>query len=476
MALDLSKYLNVTAAGRNSGQTFNLGNLWIDQEGGYSRDSDGQRYWDPEGTAIQSSYYLGGAPGAGEKLMRLDELPQEVRDTYLNNVRAGGGQVYDLNGMQFITEESALPTWQGYGGGADAVNQFLGDYSVPILMALTGAAAGGAFGDLGTGEFAGMGTFGSPATSVTPTATNPAAPNIDYFAGTQPPPDSYWNMVADAGGTVTDAGAVNAGTVGTELGANVTANSVSPLIDSIAPAVDVTAPAFGSTLGSVGTLPGIGAAVTIPGVTTNLANSAELIAGAGGGGTGLLSTIANGVNGALGTTLTANDVLKMGGNVLGSIGTGVLGNMGADKMADALSGIYQQTRSDRMPALGAFNNALSNPDTFYNSAPATGALDAVLRKLSVNGNPIGNPGDLAKAAAYNLGGYNDYLRTLSGPAFGTTGTEVNVATGAANADAGGYNATGYALGRALNPTPNLQDLLGGLGGLRLSIGGMNYGR
>jgi hypothetical protein len=122
-----------------------------------------------------------------------------------------------------------------------------------------------------------------------------------------------------------------------------------------------------------------------------------------------------------------------------------LGYLGADKMADAYQNIYNQTRADRMPALGAFNTALQNPNDFYNSAPAMGATDAVLRKLSMQGNPASNPGLLSQAAAYNLGGYNDYLRALSGPAFGTAGTEVNVASGAANAQGGGLNALGFGL-------------------------------
>jgi hypothetical protein len=145
------------------------------------------------------------------------------------------------------------------------------------------------------------------------------------------------------------------------------------------------------------------------------------------------------------------------GNILSGLGQAGLGYLGADKMADAYQNIYNQTRADRMPALGAFNTALQNPNDFYNSAPAMGATDAVLRKLSMQGNPASNPGLLSQAAAYNLGGYNDYLRALSGPAFGTTNSEINVASGAANAQGGGLNALGFGLNTAMQQPSALDD-------------------
>jgi hypothetical protein len=186
------------------------------------------------------------------------------------------------------------------------------------------------------------------------------------------------------------------------------------------------------------------------GSVVDLANSGFNLpasAGVSGGYTpGLLESIFNGGKSALGSLVPGNGGggLNMG-NVLAGLGQAGLGYLGADKMADAYQNIYNQTRADRMPALGAFNTALQNPNDFYNSAPAMGATDAVLRKLSMQGNPASNPGLLSQAAAYNLGGYNDYLRALSGPAFGTAGTEVNVASGAANAQGGGLNALGFGL-------------------------------
>jgi hypothetical protein len=288
-----------------------------------------------------------------------------------------------------------------------------------LAMSGMAGAAGGLFGNLGTGEFAGMGTFGSAAPAAAPASS------------------AVGSSAAPAAG-----GAASGAPVG------VTGSSVSPLIDSLVPAIDVGAPAFGSSLGTVGTGAAAGG-FSIPGMVTNLANSTELIPSLGGaaGGAGILGSIVNGAKNLFAPGNGNGSGLNLG-NVLGGALQGGLGYLGADKMADAYQNIYNQSRADRMPALGAFNTALSDPNSFYNSAPAMGATDAVLRKLSMQGNPANNPGLLSQAAAYNLGGYNDYLRALSGPAFGTAGIEAQTGMGQAQAQGGGLNAIGYGLNTA----------------------------
>lgn len=424
MALDLSQYTNVSDPRRRNAQSFQLGNLFIDQEGGYSRDADGNRVF--EGNPM-NSYYMGGL--GGQKLMRLDDLNADAQAHYLNT-----GKAFDLNGMKFISEADALPVWQALGGGADGVNAAISQYAVPALMALTGAAAGGAFGNLGTGEFAGMGTFGGGS-----------------------------GLVGGASG-----GGVSGATGGGELAAG------SSAVGSSAPSVGgaAGAGAAGGASYGFGTLPdttqwmnpteltgqmgGLPTANTGQfGSVVDLANSANVLPAASGvtGGytPGFLEGILNGGKSLLGSLVPGNGNgtgLNLG-NVIAGLGQAGLGWLGADKQADALTGIYNQTRADRMPALSAFNAALNDPNSFYNSAPAMGATDAVLRRLSVQGNPAANPGLLSQAAAYNLGGYNDYLRALSGPAFGTTNSEINVATGAAGAQGQGLNALGFGLNTAL---------------------------
>lgn len=425
MALDLSQYTNVSDPRRRA-QTFNLGGLFVDQEGGWSRDADGQRYWDPEGTAIQNSFYLGGAPGAGTKLMRLDDLNADAQSHYLNT-----GQAFDLNGMKFITEADALPVWQALGGGADGVNQIISDYAVPALMALTGAAAGGTFGDLSTFGNAG-GTFGAAAGGNAISAADAAL--LDNAIATQ----------GMGGMSATGAGTTAGGFVGGAGGGGALSG------ETVAGLGQLTGGASGA--GSVGAtggglLTGAGGAAlpwATPAAGLGISAGGQILGdavqqGSGGGGNWWDSFAPKGIN---------------LGNVLQGLAQGGLGYLGADKMADAYTGIQSQLRADRAPALSAFNTALADPNSWYASAPAMGAVDSVMRRLSVQGNPANNPGLLAQGAAYNLGGYNDYLRALSGPAFGTASTEANVGMNSAGAQGGGLNALGYGLNTALQqPSP-----------------------
>ena len=140
----------------------------------------------------------------------------------------------------------------------------------------------------------------------------------------------------------------------------------------------------------------------------------------------------------------------------------------ADQQTDTLKSIYDQQRADRAPALAAYNTALANPDTWYNSAPAMGSLDAVLRKLSAQtGSPV-DPGALSRAAAYNLGGYNSYLSGLAGPAFGGQQTQATLGTNIANTQGGALTTLAGGLSDILNPKPQglgMADLL------KLFVGG-----
>jgi hypothetical protein len=174
--------------------------------------------------------------------------------------------------------------------------------------------------------------------------------------------------------------------------------------------------------------------------------------------------------GALGATsasslakfLKDNLGIDVNPSTLGLLGTALstgLGIYGSNQQTNALEGIAQQQRNDRLPALNAFNNALQNPNSFYESAPAMGATDAVLRKLSANvGNPFGNPGAIAQAAAYNLGGYNDYLRSLTGPAFGGQAADLQAQTQAAASQGNVYSAVGSGLSSLLSNKPDLGSL------------------
>lgn len=168
--------------------------------------------------------------------------------------------------------------------------------------------------------------------------------------------------------------------------------------------------------------------------------------------------------GKLGDTSTGSLIPGVPNNVLGQLLSAGAGYVGSTNLANSLKQISDQARADRAPALGAFNSALNNPDTWYKSAPGMGAADSILRKLSVNGNPSMNAGDLSKAAAYNLGAYTDWLKTLQGPAFSGAATNAALATTAATAAQNPLNALGYGANAALNPQPNILDFLSAVKG------------
>ena len=209
-----------------------------------------------------------------------------------------------------------------------------------------------------------------------------------------------------------------------------------------------------------------GAGASVPGPLSGLSNAGVNLANSAGpaipgavssaGGAALPSAASN-LAKILKDTLGI-DVNPSTLGLIGTLGSTALGAYGANQQANALTDIANQSRNDRLPALNAFNNALANPDSWYSSAPSTGALDAVLRKLSVtHGNPALDPGAMSKAAAYNLGGYNDYLAKtgslgLSGQA-ATTQAQTNAALAGGNT----YNAIGSGLASLTN---NQQDYSG----------------
>jgi hypothetical protein len=135
---------------------------------------------------------------------------------------------------------------------------------------------------------------------------------------------------------------------------------------------------------------------------------------------GIMPPVPTGV----GNALTWDDFMKAftsASGVSNLISTGV-GLYGADKAADVakeqndfLKGVYEREQTNRQPWIDYAANMRDNPNTYYESAPAMGSVEAVLRKLSAGaGNPINNPGALSQAAAYNLGGYNDALTRAAG--------------------------------------------------------------
>jgi len=174
-----------------------------------------------------------------------------------------------------------------------------------------------------------------------------------------------------------------------------------------------------------------------------------------------------------GFTIPGTDITIPSNVLSGALQAG-LGYAASNQQSNTLQNIYDTQRADRAPALAAYNNALANPDTFYNSAPAMGAADATLRRLSMQGNPANNPGLLSQAAANSLGGYNNYLASLAPAAFGGQATQAQLGTSMAGAQGGGYEALGAGVRTATqsNPYDDYIRMLTSQGNRQLQFGGV----
>jgi hypothetical protein len=320
-------------------------------------------------------------------------------------------------------------------------------------MAAVGATAGGAFGNLGTGEFAGMGTFGTPASSAVGASAAPAA-------------------APSAGGvSLTEAQALQ--------------NSLFPATTSAAPAINTAAPAFGSTLGSVGA-PNLGFA--LPGMGVNLANSAELIAGAGSAAAG-----AGALSGAAGAAQTAGNALTqpttgttfgIPNNILAGGLQGLLGYIGAGQQADAYQDVYNQQSAIGAPYRDRLN-ASYQPGFDLMSQPGYGDAFNRMAEISTNswsprGNPANNPG--IQAGVLNdvwsqnylpaLSNYRGQLGQFGGMGLNTAGQSSLMGAQTAGS---GLDALGYAAGTMFNPQPNINDIFKQLGGYKINVGGSLFG-
>lgn len=343
---------------------------------------------------------------------------------------------------------SAKENYKDSGGPLGNILSGIGDKGL-LSIPLTALAATGAANMFGLDAAAGAGA-GAGAGAV--------------------PPESYWNMVA---------GDVPAGSL---PAADLTSAGLDAITTGQAATPFTTAPSF-AELGGVAGGGGLGATLTNLLTPTPSGVAASVVGKAlqNGGSTDQTSQdlataaasstpVDPNTNSGVGSTsitgtgsgdLGLNDFLPGGkyASLLGTGLSGLLGLAGADATRSSLNSALDLIKPTAEAAGGAYRNALANPDSWYQSAPAMGATDAVLRKLSVNGNPAMDPGALSKAAAYNLGGYTNYLSSTGNTAVGAANAANSLTAPIAANAAAPYNVAGATLGSALNPTPSLADLL-----------------
>lgn len=164
-------------------------------------------------------------------------------------------------------------------------------------------------------------------------------------------------------------------------------------------------------------------------------------------------------------TATAADYAQLAGQAL----PGLIGAYQSSQQTDALRGISEQARNDRLPFLNA-GTAMLSPD-WYKSPEAMGSLDAIIRKLSVGGN-VSDPAKLGIAStALNQGRVNN-AATLG--AVGTGGNIPALQTNAVTQSGQTGANIGSAVSNVFNPQQTLAELLKSLngGGFSLNAGGV----
>ena len=364
----------------------------------------------------------------------------------------------------------------GKGGHGDAVTALLAMAAAGYGSSLLGAEAGAA--------------------GATPSVATPSVATL---------PDSYWSMLADAGtGAVTDAGAVGAGTVGSDFSlAGATAGNPAGGLYSGASGLGLNptsaglgftpsdALVAGMANGTSNALltPAIAGAAGIPAAASTATNfltgaqqaiptAAESIGGAATAATTPATTAAGATPAAAGSafsrlmdgTATASDWAS----VLGTVGATGLGLAGANAQANALKDVYNQQMTLGQPYRDRLNASyqpgfnLAQSDPAYQGALDTAAQAAARATSAQSGNPVGNPGAYAEMQKYitnstalpYLQNYRSQLGT-----FGQLGTNTAgaAALGGAQSQGGTYNALGYGLGQLTQPDNPFKGLLSNFG-------------
>lgn len=201
---------------------------------------------------------------------------------------------------------------------------------------------------------------------------------------------------------------------------------------------------------------GQGSGVAYGGAAGTAAEGAGSAAGAAGTGA---ATIAKGtaLSRILAGSGTSDDYLQLAGQV----GPSLLSAYGSKVQADQFGNLANRYESYGAPYRQNLADITNDPSKFYDSPGATKATDAILRRLSIAGNPAGNPYSQAlgvdalykeygterdRQAGY--GGLTAYNQATPGLAAGAIGAQGTV-----------YSDLGYGVGNVLAPKKTLAQQL-----------------
>lgn len=154
--------------------------------------------------------------------------------------------------------------------------------------------------------------------------------------------------------------------------------------------------------------------------------------------------------------MTNAELLKL----IGTVTTTGLGIYGSNQRTESLERLANQFAGYGAPYRAELANISADPNQFYQSPGAQGALGAMLQKLSPGGNPFGDPYKqslITKSLYDRYGAERDRLAGFGGlTAYNQAAPQA--AVGAAASGSNIYNALGYGIDQFTNPRTSLSDL------------------
>lgn len=226
--------------------------------------------------------------------------------------------------------------------------------------------------------------------------------------------------------------------------------------------------------------------LTIPGQVVDLANSGgSMVPGTGGGGAGGITT-PPGASTALQRILNGEGTAADWTQMLGGVGSSVLGVLGSNAQADAYQNVANQNLAIGAPYRDRLNASYQPGFNLWDDptykAGLDSSMDSMMRSLSTQGNPFGNPGGLIEAQKSiqsslgipALSNYRGQLGQFGGLGLNTSG---QAQMAGASQEGGMYDALGFGLSQLTGSGQNnWQDLLKQLGGgqnqYKLNLGGL----
>jgi hypothetical protein len=190
----------------------------------------------------------------------------------------------------------------------------------------------------------------------------------------------------------------------------------------------------------------------------NLANSATTGAGLG---SAVAATSAPPQTAAatISRLLKDNLGIDIGADTLGLLGQGLgagIGMLGSSQQSNGLKELQTQMSSQRAPFLNKAVGYLNDPNSFYSSPEATGAADAVLRRLSADhGNPAGSPTAQSLATGALFDRYSNSVNMLGSLGLSGQGIQADIGKDIVSSSGQPYAIAGNAIG---NMTSNSFDI------------------